>query len=51
MASYFKGNGLVAACAMERALASDPNYSLALILEEALARQVPPSMLREASIF
>lgn len=51
MASYLKGNGLVAACAMERALASDPNYSLALILEEALARQLPPSLLREASIF
>jgi len=51
MASYLKGNGLVATCALERALTSDPNYSLALILEEALARQVSPSLLRKASIF
>jgi hypothetical protein len=51
MASYLKGNGLVAACAMERALDSDPAYSLALVLQEALARQVPPSRLREASVF
>lgn len=51
MASYLHGNGLVAACAMERALKSDPHYSLALILEEALERQVPPSLLREASIW
>jgi hypothetical protein len=51
MASYLHGNGLVAACAMERALKSDPHYSLALILQEALDRQVPPSLLREASIF
>ena len=51
MASYLHGNGLVAACAMERALESDPHYSLALILQEALDRQVPPSLLREASIW
>ena len=51
MASYLHGNGLVAASAMERALASDPHYSLALILQEALDRQVPPSLLREASIW
>lgn len=51
MASYLHGNGLVAACAMERALKSDPHYSLALILQEALNRQVSPSLLRDASIF
>ena len=51
MASYLHGNGLVAMCAMERALDSDPHYSLALILQEALDRQVPPSLLRDASIW
>lgn len=51
MASYLHGSGLVATCALERALKSDPEYSLARILEEALARQVPPRLLREASIF
>lgn len=51
MASYLHGNGLVATSAMERALGSDPHYSLALILQEALDRQVPPSLLREASIW
>jgi hypothetical protein len=47
--SYIHGNGLLAATLVERALLSDPEYSLALLLEEALARQVPPSLL--ASIF
>lgn len=51
MASYLRGSGLVAASAMERALESDPHYSLALLLQEALDRQVPPSLLREASIW
>jgi hypothetical protein len=49
--SYMRGNGLVAAIALERALDSDPHYSLALLLDEALTRQVPPSRLREASVF
>lgn len=51
MASYLRGNGLVATSAMERALGSDPHYSLALILQEALDRQVPPSLLRKASMW
>ena len=49
--SYMRGNGLVASIALERALKSDPDYSLALLLEEALMRQVPPSRMREASVF
>jgi hypothetical protein len=49
--SYMKGNGLVAGVALERALKSDPEYSLALLLDEMLMRQVPPSRVREASIF
>lgn len=49
--SYMRGNGLVASVALERALKSDPDYSLALLLDEALMRQVPPSRMREASVF
>ena len=49
--SYLHGNGLVAAIALERALASDPDYSLALLLDEALKRQIPPSRIRAASVF
>ena len=50
-AAYMRGNGLVASVAVERALMSDPQYSLAQLLAEALLRQVPPSRLRQASIF
>jgi hypothetical protein len=49
--AYMQGNGLVASIALERALKSDPDYSLALLLDEALMRQVPPSRMREASVF
>jgi hypothetical protein len=44
--SYTHGSCLVAAIALDRALASDPAYSLATLLQEALARQVRPSVLR-----
>jgi hypothetical protein len=44
--SYLRGDGLVAATALDRALGSDPAYSLALLLQEAHERQVPPSALR-----
>jgi hypothetical protein len=47
--SYLDGDGLVATVALERALASDPAYSLALLLNEAIERQMPPSSLRWAS--
>ena len=46
--SYAQGGGALANIALDRALASEPSYSLALILEEALLRQVPPAALREA---
>ncbi|MDX6284810.1 MAG: hypothetical protein QOG53_295 [Frankiales bacterium] len=45
--AYADGNGSLANVALERAYASDPDYSLAEILREALHRQVPPSVLRE----
>ena len=47
--SYLAGNGLIATVALERALASDPDYSLAVLLDEAIERQVPPASLRWAS--
>lgn len=49
--SYMTGNGLVASIALERALKSDPDYSLALLLEEVLQRQVSPAVMRAASVF
>jgi hypothetical protein len=45
--AYAAGNGGLANVALERAYRSDPDYSLAEILREALHRQVPPSLLRE----
>jgi hypothetical protein len=45
--AYANGNGSLVNVALERALASEPDYSLAEILREALHRQVPPAVLRE----
>ena len=47
-AVYLRGNGALAGMALERALAVEPDYSLARLLDEALMRQVPPSVLRRA---
>jgi hypothetical protein len=47
--AYLQGNGLVAASAVERARRTDPDYSLAVLLETALAYQTPPALLREAT--
>jgi hypothetical protein len=47
--AYLRGNGTLAAIALERATASDPSYSLALLLRDALRRQLPPQALRQAS--
>jgi hypothetical protein len=44
--AYSEGTGVLAAAALERALATDPGYSLAKLLDDALQRQVPPSALR-----
>jgi hypothetical protein len=46
--AYLRGNGAYARIALERALASDPAYSFALLLTEGLDRGVPPKALREA---
>ena len=44
--AYAEGSGVLAAAALARARATDPGYSLAVLLEDALNRQLPPSALR-----
>ncbi|MFL6238612.1 MAG: DUF4192 domain-containing protein [Actinomycetes bacterium] len=46
--AYAEGNGALANVALERALASDPSYSLARLFSDALYQQVPPSLMRRA---
>ncbi|MBA3252242.1 MAG: DUF4192 domain-containing protein [Geodermatophilaceae bacterium] len=48
--AYLRGNGAYARVALDRALASDPAYSLAALLSEGLDRGVPPRALREALV-
>jgi hypothetical protein len=43
--AYADGDGVVANVAVERALATDPRYSLAGLIADALFRQVPPHLL------
>jgi hypothetical protein len=44
--AYANGDGVVANIALDRALETDPTYSLALLIDDALYRQVPPSALQ-----
>jgi hypothetical protein len=44
--AWLRGDGASAGLALERARASDPGYSLAALLEEALDACVPPAELR-----
>lgn len=46
--SYLQGGGALTTIALERALATDPGYRLALLLDDALRGQVPPAALRRA---
>jgi hypothetical protein len=45
--SYCDGGGAEVTISLERALASDPSYSLALLLLQVLHGQVPPATVRE----
>jgi hypothetical protein len=45
--AYADGEGVVANVMVERALATDPDYSLAGLIADALYRQVPPRALEE----
>ena len=47
MVAYQRGDGVLAGIALERALAGDPTYTLARLLDEALQRGVPPGAFRE----
>lgn len=40
------GNGALAACAIDRALAADPDYSMALLIGDAVQAGLPPSSAR-----
>lgn len=48
--SYCAGQAAVAAIAVDRALASDPEHGLTLLIDEALRRQVHPRELRRAAV-
>lgn len=45
--SWVRGDGAVANVALDRALAGDPSYNLALLVRTALAGQVPPATVRQ----
>jgi len=45
--AYADGDGTMANIALDRALRSDPEYSLARLIEDGLHRQVPPSCLQQ----
>lgn len=45
--AYADGDGTTANIALDRALQSDPEYSLALLIEASLERQLPPGALVE----
>jgi hypothetical protein len=46
--AYLRGDGLTANLALDRALAADPGYRLALLLAEACAKGVSPQRLDDA---
>jgi Domain of unknown function (DUF4192) len=48
-AAYADGNGLLAAAALERAMASDPDYTMARLTYQLLQAQVPPEEIRESA--
>ncbi|HEV7897016.1 MAG TPA: DUF4192 domain-containing protein [Planosporangium sp.] len=49
-AAWRSGNGALAWVAVQRALESNPGYSLALLLGEALGRALPPSLFDERPV-
>lgn len=46
MSAYLRGEGVVASAAAERALGTDPHYSLAQLVLDCLARQLDPAEVR-----
>ena len=47
MSAYLRGDGVVAGAAAERALATEPSYSLAQLVLDSLARQLDPAAVRD----
>jgi hypothetical protein len=47
--AYLDGNGALANVALERALRAEEDYSMALLLADALAAQMPPSAMRRVT--
>ncbi|MFC7547099.1 DUF4192 domain-containing protein [Plantactinospora sp. GCM10030261] len=47
LAAWLDGHGALAAVALDRALEADPGYPLALLLDDALSRGMPPAALRD----
>src|SRR5947209_13223143 len=47
MSAYLRGDGVVAGAAAERALRTDPSYSLAQLVLDCLARQLDPAEVRK----
>jgi hypothetical protein len=45
--AYADGDGTLANIALERALRSEPDFPLALLVRASLDRQLPPSSLME----
>lgn len=46
--AYLRGDGVVVAAALDRALVSDPDYSLAHLMDDSLHLQLEPRDLRTA---
>jgi hypothetical protein len=48
-AAWALGRGTLARLALDRALAADPTYPLALLIDEGLSRGLPPASIRRAA--
>ena len=47
--TYCEGGGSITSIALERALRSDPEYSMARLLRHAMDNAVPPDLLRRVT--
>jgi hypothetical protein len=48
-AAWLQGNGALAGCAVRRALAAAPDYSLARLIDDTLRHAMPPSSWDEVA--
>ena len=46
--AWQSGDGALASCALDRALAIDPNYSLALLIDSMVRHGIPPQAVRSS---